>query len=266
MIALEAVAARRAPLALAKLTLSWGPGAHAVVGTAGDGGPLLLSLVAGRERMRSGRVQVLGGRPDDAQVRPRIALVPREPTLPESLRVRDVLTVAAELRGDPRSDPAERLAALGVEALAPRPVRTLAPEEAHAVALAEALTSSRVRVLLVEEPLVGLDPRAAPRVPDLLRGRARDGCAVLVATASLRDAGELADDHLLLRAGTVAGQAASLAELAAFSPEGVRVRVVSTDRRRSSPPSRARTRSKRWPAVARPWSRGGVTRPRLRLP
>ena len=48
MIALEGVAARRAPLTLASLTLSWGPGVHAVVGTPADGGPLLLALVAGR--------------------------------------------------------------------------------------------------------------------------------------------------------------------------------------------------------------------------
>ena len=51
-----------------------------------------------------------------------------------------------------------------------------------------------------------------------LRARARDGCAVVVATASLRDAGDVADAHVLLRGGTVAGTAGSLDELAAFTP------------------------------------------------
>jgi hypothetical protein len=50
-----------------------------------------------------------------------------------------------------------------------------------------------------------------------------------VATASLRDASDLADDHVLLRGGVVAGRAGSLDELAGFSPEGVRIRVVVSD-------------------------------------
>lgn len=229
MIVLEGVAARRAPLTLASLTLSWGPGVHAVVGAPADGGPLLLALVAGRAALRSGRVRVLDANPGDGGVRARIAFVPLEPSLPEAMSVRDLLSVAAELRGDAPSDPVARLALLGVEALAVRPARTLSPEETHAVALAEALTSSQVRVLLLEEPLVTVNPRAAARVPERLRARAREGCAVIVATSSLRDASELADDHVLLRGGRIAGQAASLDELAAFSAEGIRMRIVSSD-------------------------------------
>ena len=40
MIAVEEVSARRAPLTLARLSLSWGPGVHSIVGTRADGGPL----------------------------------------------------------------------------------------------------------------------------------------------------------------------------------------------------------------------------------
>lgn len=229
MIALEGVAARRAPLTLARLSLSWGPGAHSLVGATADGGPLVLELVAGKARLRTGRVRVLDASPVDATVRPQVALVLLEPSLPDALTAAEVLALAATLRGEPPRDPVARLASLGVEALAPRRVQTLAPEEARAVALAEALTSTRVRVLLLEEPLAGVDPRAAARLPEVLRARSRDGCVVLVATASLRDAGDLADDHVLLRGGTVAGRAGSLGELSAFSLDGVRVRIVASD-------------------------------------
>jgi ABC-type multidrug transport system ATPase subunit len=229
VITLEAVAARRAPLTLAHLSLSWGPGVHSIVGTPADGGPLVLELVAGQARLRTGRVRVLDASPRDAAVRRELALVLLEASLPAALSAAEVLALAATLRGEPATDPVARLATLGVEALAPRRVQTLAPEEARAVALAEALTSTRVRVLLLEEPLAGVDPRAAARVPELVRARGRDGCAVLLATASLRDAGVLADDHVLLRGGTVAGRAGSLAELSAFSPDGVRMRIVASD-------------------------------------
>jgi ABC-2 type transport system ATP-binding protein len=229
VIALDGVAARRAPLTLARLSLAWGAGVHSLVGTPADGGPLVLELVAGRARLRAGALRVLDTAPDDPAVRRQIALVLLEPPLPDALTVREVLAMAATLRGERPKDAATRLAPLGIEALAPRPVRTLAPGEVRAVALAEALTSAAVRVVLVEEPLAAVDPRAAAYLPELLRARGRDGCAVLVATASLRDAGDLADDHVLLRSGTVVGRAASLDELSAFGPDGVRMRVIATD-------------------------------------
>jgi ABC-2 type transport system ATP-binding protein len=231
VITLEAVAARRAPLTLASITLDWGPGVHAVVGTPADGGPLLLALVAGAARTRKGGILVLGADPTDAAVRVQVAFVPLRPALPDALRVGEVLEVAASVRGEPPRDPVTRLATLGVEALAARAVRDLSDAETRAVALAEATTSTRARVILVEEPLVGVDPRAEARLPLVLRGRARDGCAVVLATASLRDAGELADDHVLLRSGAIAGRAASPTTLAPFSPSGVRIRVVASDPR-----------------------------------
>jgi ABC-2 type transport system ATP-binding protein len=229
MIALDRVAARRAPLSRADLTLAWGAGLHSIVGAEADGGPLLLAVMAGRERTRRGTVQVLGGSPRDEGVREQIALVSRAPSLPDALRVGEVLDLAARIRGEPARPARDRLAVLGIESLAARPVRTLAHDEARAVTLAEAITSTRVRVLLVDEPLVGMDPRAAGRAPELLRARGREGCAVVVATASVRDAGELCDDHVLLRQGVVAGTAASLDALGAFTVRGTRMRVLTSD-------------------------------------
>lgn len=231
MIALEAVSARRPPAALEGLSLTWGPGVHAVVGAPADGGPLLLALVAGQVRPRAGRVQVLVGSPADKGVRERVAFAPLEPPLPDAMRVGAVLELAAALRGDGAAGPLERLAALGVEALAPRRVRSLSREEARAVALAEAMTSPRVRIVLVEEPFLGLDPRAAARLPMVLRERAHEGCAVVVATASMRDASALADDQLLLYRGRAVGSGPSFDLLTGATPAGARVRIVTSDAR-----------------------------------
>jgi ABC-type multidrug transport system ATPase subunit len=232
VIALEGVAARRAPLALANVSWTSGPGGiHALVGGSTDGGLLLLALIAGTARQRSGRVQVLGGSPTDAAVRPQVAFVPRQPTLPDAMNVAEVLATAAAIRGEAHRDAAERLRTLGVEALASRGVGTLSREETRAVAIAEATTSPRVRVLLIEEPFVALDPRAATRLPEVLRSRSRNGCTVVIATASVRDAGEIADDHVLLRGGAIVGKAASLDALAGLSLHGVRLRIIASDPR-----------------------------------
>jgi ABC-type multidrug transport system ATPase subunit len=189
----------------------------------------LLALIAGRERPRAGSVRVTDGEPTRAEVRPRIAHVPLHPVLPEALRVDEVLRTAAAIRGDAPSDPAARLALLGVESLARRPVRSLFVEEVHTVALAEALTSSRAQVLLLEEPLLALDPRATSRVAEAIRARAREGRAVVLATASLRDAAELADDHVLLRGGKVVGRGGSGIDGLAVPADGVRLRIVASD-------------------------------------
>lgn len=231
MIALEQVAARRAPLAMNGLTLSWGPGVHALLGGPEDGGALLLAIVGGRERPRAGHVRVLEGAPTDDYVRRQIGWVPLEPALPDALRVGEALAVAATVRGEPAREPAERLRALGIEALASRRVRSLSPEERRAVALAEAVTSTGVGVLLLHEPRVGIDPRAESRVADVLRARAREGSTVLVATASVREAGELADDVLVLRAGAVVGHAASIEALLDGARDGARLVIVCSDPR-----------------------------------
>jgi ABC-type multidrug transport system ATPase subunit len=228
LIALDAVTAPRRHPVLKNASLDWGPGVHALVGAPADGGPLLLRVIAGTVAPRKGNVRVLEGGPTDAMVRARIAHVALEPSLPEGLRVHEVLRLAAELRRESTQEPRDRLAALGVDALAPRSVGSLSKPEARAVALAEALTSSRVRVLLIEEPFVALDPRAASRLAACIRACARDSRAVVIATASLRDASELADDHVLLKGGAVAGRVASLELLAGFAPPGARMRIVAS--------------------------------------
>jgi ABC-2 type transport system ATP-binding protein len=229
VIDIAAMSTRRAPLALANITLAWGPGVHALVGAPADGGRLLLAVIAGAMRPRTGRVRVLDGAPTDARVRKAVAYVPAEPLLPDALRVDEALAVAAAIRGEPVRPAAERLAVLGVEGLARRTVRSLSRAEVRAVALCEALGSSRVSALLVDEPLIAMEPQAAARVADALRAKARDGCAVIVATGSLRDAGELADDFVFLKAGAISSRTSSLDDLAGFAPRGARLTIISPD-------------------------------------
>jgi ABC-type multidrug transport system ATPase subunit len=230
-VATASLVARRGRVALSAISAEWGPGAHAILGTADDGGPLLLSVIAGRVAPRSGRARVLGEDPRHRSVRPRVAHVPMEVALPDALRVDEALALAATLRGEPARDAVARLAPLGIEALAQRAVRSLPLAEARAVALAEALTSEAVRVVLVEEPFAAMDARAAGRVANLLRARADAGVVVVVATASVGDAADVADDHLLLRRGAVVRRGGSDDALVGFWHDGdqARLRVVMRD-------------------------------------
>jgi ABC-2 type transport system ATP-binding protein len=219
----------RKPVALVGITLAWGPGVHSVIGTQGDGGPLLLALLGGGTRLRAGSLRVLGGLPRQASIRKQVARLPLDTALPGRLRVAEALAMAAAIRGEPARSAADRLSVLALESLETRALHSLSRAEARSVAFVEALTSSQVRVVLVEEPLVGMDTRAAGRIPEALRARAKDGCAVIVSTASVRDAGELADDHVFLHRGSVVGVTSSMEALAGFSRDGARLRVVTRD-------------------------------------
>jgi ABC-type multidrug transport system ATPase subunit len=208
------------PSLLKGVTFSWESGVLAVLGAPADGTLALLEAAAGLTRVRAGSVAIFGKEP--AASRTRIAYVPLASSLPDALRVDEVCDLAGVLRGEAAQPPAARLAVLGLEALAARRVRSLSPGESRAVSLALAL-SSKAPVLLVEEPLVGLDGSAPARVVEALRARATAGAAVLVTTASVRDATRLGDQLGVLTQGVFAHLPASRAHV---GPSGAKLRVV----------------------------------------
>lgn len=173
----------------------------AIVGTESDGTSLLLTIAAGRARPSRGVVRVAGAPPGRA--RRSIAHVPAAPSLPLELTVARALRQSAALRREPLRDPIERLAQLSIEHLAPARIESLDPAERRSVAMALAVTS-HAEVLLLDEPFQHLTAPAAARLPTLLRARAAEGAAVLVATASAAEAHRVADRTFALRRGALA--------------------------------------------------------------
>jgi ABC-type multidrug transport system ATPase subunit len=225
VLELHGVTARLPPLALAPVTASIGAGVTALVGTRDDGVALLLAVLAGREPAQKGKLIVQGGALS-AATRAATGYVPLDAVLPESLRVHEVLDLAARVRGEPVRDAVARLDVLGVGSLAPRRVRSLAPEEVRAVAAAEALTSAKTTVLLFEEPFAVMDPRAAAALGLELQRRARAGACVVFTTASTREAHDLADQNLVFERGVVQRQGKPLDPIAIEGARGAALRVV----------------------------------------
>jgi ABC-2 type transport system ATP-binding protein len=229
MITFEGVSAGRSPLSLVSVTLEWEAGVHSIVGRPEDGGPLVLALMTRRARLRAGSIRVLDGVPGDRRTRKHVSHVPVVMSLADGLRVDEMLDVAATIRDDPPVDATERLATLGIETLARRSVRSLSRGEARAVALVEALSSRQVRIVLVEEPFSVIDGRAAGRLAEAFRAKARAGGAVVFTTASVRDAGELAGDHVMMQAGAVIARVPSLETWMAALPGGTSIVMLVRD-------------------------------------
>jgi molybdate transport system ATP-binding protein len=188
----------------------------AIMGPSGSGKTSLLEVVAGLRRRARGRVIVDGAVLLDSAAgvnlppeRRRTGYVPQDAGLFPHLSVRGNV----EFGG--RRD-ATRIRALidmlGIEPLLSRAPITLSGGERQRVALARALAADP-RLLLLDEPLASVDVELRERIlPWLLRVRDEWQVPILYVTHNVGEALALADEALLLRAGSVEAQgpAASL--------------------------------------------------------
>jgi molybdate transport system ATP-binding protein len=200
----------------------------AVLGPNGAGKSTALHIIAGLVRPDNGVVQ-LGDRvltdtaagtfvPTHAR---RVGLLLQEPLLFPHLSVAANVTFAARsghrrlARGDSREAAARWLAQVDAGDLAERMPRQLSGGQAQRVALARALAADP-DVLLLDEPLAGLDVAAATAMRRLLRGvLTRDGRSAVLITHSLIDVLTLADRVMILESGRIAETGAVAAVLAA---------------------------------------------------
>jgi branched-chain amino acid transport system ATP-binding protein len=193
-----------------------------VLGANGAGKTTLLRAISGVVRPRAGRVLV--GDTDVARRRPEEVSRAGVAHVPEGQGVITELTVEENLRvgGLVRRSRADRATALAevyqrFPVLADRKGRaaaTLSGGERQMLVIARALMA-RPRVLLLDEPSLGLAPKIVAQVMGLIR-RLRDetGLTVLLAEQNARSALSVADTGLVLNLGKVVATAPA-ADLAA---------------------------------------------------
>jgi putative ABC transport system ATP-binding protein len=171
----------------------------AVIGPSGSGKSTLLACLAGLDEPDGGHVVVAGRRitrrPEAARAALRarwIGILLQSNNFIDHLSVTQNIQAAQALvrNGTPRP-PRMLLAQVGMADRASARPSTLSGGEAARAALAVALANDPP-VLLADEPTGEVDQQAASLVLDLLRGRTRDGKAVLVVTHS-RDVAAAAD-------------------------------------------------------------------------
>jgi heme exporter protein A len=154
----------------------------AVLGPNGAGKTTLLRVLATLLRPHAGRVQVLGSElPRDAHaVRPQVGLVAHEPLLYRELTGRENLEFYARLYGigEPQARVHELLETTGLTKRADEPVRLLSRGMIQRLAICRAVLHNPA-LLLLDEPLAGLDPEAAALVEPLI-GRGCGTARVLV--------------------------------------------------------------------------------------
>lgn len=168
----------------------------AFLGPNGAGKTTTIKMVCGLLTPSSGVVRIGGHPASSQQARQLIAYVPDMPYLYEKLTGREFLKFVVEMYGMPVRSANRRIEAL-IEILEIGDyVDELAENYSHGMKQRVVFASALVHepsVLIVDEPLVGLDPRSARIVKDLFLQQARSGVAVMMSTHLLSIAEELAD-------------------------------------------------------------------------
>ncbi|MGH8776951.1 MAG: ABC transporter ATP-binding protein [Jiangellaceae bacterium] len=244
---IEATGVRRTfgdVVAVADVDLTVPPGqVTALVGPNGAGKTTLLLVLATLLRPDQGQVSVAGYDPvhDPISVRARMGWMPDTFGTYDTLTAREALEFAAAAYRVPaarRSDRARELLALvHLSEYLDRPVHVLSRGQKQRLGMARALVHDP-RVLLLDEPAAGLDPRSRIELRSLLRRLAADGRAVLVSSHVLAELETTADRVVFVDRGrSVSAQ--TLAELPRAERRPWRVRaldadalLVSLDRRR----------------------------------
>jgi len=181
----------------------------ALLGPNGAGKTTTIKMLVGLLRASAGEV-IVGGhgmaqRPREANRL--MAYVPDEPHLYDKLTGREFLQFIADMYGLPpgeaRRSIGEEIDRFGLGEFVDQLTESYSHGMKQRTVFAAALLHDPA-VLVVDEPMVGLDPHSVRLVKDLLRAKARDGMTIFMSTHTLSVAEEIADRIGIFHEGRLA--------------------------------------------------------------
>jgi ABC-2 type transport system ATP-binding protein len=202
----------------------------ALVGPNGAGKTTLLLILASLLTPDHGQVRVAGLDPttDPYGVRSRMGWMPDTFGVYDQLTVEEYLKFFADAYGLRHAEVLPRVhELLGLVRLAEygrQRVHVLSRGQKQRLALARALVH-RPRVLLLDEPASGLDPRSRVELRDVLRNLAGDGVAVLVSSHILTELEEISDRVVFVARGQTVAEHTTT-QLLAQARTAYRVRAI----------------------------------------
>jgi len=219
-------------VALSDVSFSVGPGITALLGPNGAGKSTALRLLCGLAVPSEGRVEVLGGQPRrDLSLFGRIGLVPQQEALFERFSALEFVETAARLLrvARPAVAAAAALDEVEVSTTDPRPVRGLSKGNRQRVKVAAALVHDP-EILILDEPLNGLDPRQRVHLIELVRRlAARPGRCVVISSHILDEVERFGSRILVIAEGRLAAEGDFRAIRDLMDDRPHRLRVATDD-------------------------------------
>lgn len=197
-------------LGVNRVTLNLPPGITSLVGPNGSGKTTLMNLMTGLIHPDRGRITVRGISPRDPEALMRITgYATQYDTAPRWATGFTFITTELQLFGFGRADAEEQawnaLAAVGLTDAATRKVASYSKGMRQRVRLAQAIAHDP-DVLVLDEPLNGLDPLVRAETIALFRSWAAAGKHVLLSSHVLQEVDLISDQVVLMANGMVVAE------------------------------------------------------------
>ncbi len=178
------------------------------VGPNGAGKTTTIKMIAGLLRPTEGRVILCGHdvQKDYIEARSLLSYVPDQPFLYDKLTGREFLRFVGAMYGMDRSATDRKIAGLSDLFETDGFLDELAQTYSHGMKQRVVVSAAMLhepRVLVVDEPMVGLDPKGARTLKAVLGDLTGDGVTVFMSTHTLAVAEEIADRVGIIREGSI---------------------------------------------------------------
>ncbi len=197
----------------------------------GAGKTTSMKLILGLLAPSEGQVKVLGRAPNDPQVRRQLGYLPENVTFYPQLSGRETLRHFARLKGAALGQVGELLEQVGLGHAADRRVKTYSKGMRQRLGLAQALLGEP-KLLLLDEPTVGLDPIATQDLYLLIDRLRQRGTSIILCSHVLPGVEAHINRAAILAKGRLQA-AGSLAHLRAEAGLPVRIRASGISERDS---------------------------------
>ena len=197
-------------LGVNRVTLSIPPGITSLVGPNGSGKTTLMNLITGLVRPTRGSIQVLGISPADPERLFRVcAYATQFDSFPRGMTGFQFIYSYLRLSGLPHAD-CQRTTAFAIGRVnlgeaAHRKIAGYSKGMRQRIKLAQAIAHDP-RVLVLDEPLNGLDPQVRAETIALFREFAAEGRHVIVSSHILHEVDTISDQVILLSNGYVVAE------------------------------------------------------------
>ncbi len=196
-------------LGLREVSLSIHPGVTGLLGPNGAGKSTLMKVLTGEVTPQRGEALVLGRRVPSPEVFRQLGYAPEIEGFFEELTALEWVTTLAALSGLSRTDAPvrarETLTRVGLAAAMDRRLSGYSKGMRQRARLAQALVHDPT-VVLLDEPMTGLDPMARAQMSELLRDLGRQGKTVLVSSHILDEVEAITPEIVVLYQGQLLAQ------------------------------------------------------------
>ena len=162
-----------------------------LLGPNGAGKTTLIRAISGRVRLDGGEIRVFDRKVDGRRTPPELGIVPQEIALYPLMTGRENLEVFGRLQGLSGRDLARQidwaLKSTGLGDRAAEPIRQFSGGMRRRLNIACGVLH-RPRIVLLDEPTVGVDPQSRDRIYDVLSELTTQGVSVLLTTHHLEEA------------------------------------------------------------------------------